>query len=255
MLHRAVTATGISEHAAVQQVEILVQAGAEVNAVNIDGETALTLTGGVGYPEVAKFLIAYGADPTICNKTGFNALCYSIRRNCHSIIDLLLCEHQDHTQNIHQIGTLTHLAANFADTESLQLLTRGNLQRRDINIKNKEGLTPVQVALRRKNIDVEWRHAFFDFLRSIDKDQPLPGVTEEARGSPRVSLLRLVLSSCPTAVRMANQTTTLRTPLKTRHGRKAELSPKWPSPKSSDVALCMKIVQLTARLSFLLPRS
>ena len=66
-----------------------------------------------------------------------------------------------------------HLTAESADAESLRLLAYGRLQRRDINVKNNRGLTPFQVGLQRDGTDAEWKEAFGDFLKAIDKDQPL----------------------------------------------------------------------------------
>ena len=63
-----------------------------------------------------------------------------------------------------------HLVADQADIGTLQLLLGSRLKARDINVKNKEGLTPLQVGLKRKNVDAEWRDLFIQFLRSIDQD-------------------------------------------------------------------------------------
>ena len=71
-----------------------------------------------------------------------------------------------------QFGTLTHLAAQFADAETLRLLSKGKLQQRDINVKNNAGLSPLNIGLQRDDIDPEWREAFVDFLKSIDQTQP-----------------------------------------------------------------------------------
>lgn len=67
-------------------------------------------------------------------------------------------------------GTLMHLAAEFAGSQTLQLLQRGNLKIRDIKIKNKNGLTPVEVGLQRQDPDPKWMKAFFNFLKSIDEN-------------------------------------------------------------------------------------
>lgn len=70
--------------------------------------------------------------------------------------------------------SLIHIAAESADINTLRLLTRGGLQRRNINIKNKAGLTPFQVGMQRGVTDAEWKEAFVDFLQAIDEDMPSP---------------------------------------------------------------------------------
>ena len=71
-----------------------------------------------------------------------------------------------------------HVAAESADAATLSLLARGGLQLRDINTKNLEGLTPIQVGLRRQDVDAEWREAFVEFLKAVDRDFPRASVAE-----------------------------------------------------------------------------
>ncbi|KAL9616219.1 MAG: hypothetical protein Q9160_008892 [Pyrenula sp. 1 TL-2023] len=157
-----------------QMLELLIQAGAEVNAKTITGETALMASQCNDNATAAELLMQNGADPSICDNWGDNSLCRATRRNHHSTIALLIREHQDHTGTLENEGmcTFMHLAASYADAKSLRILAQGTLQRRNINVKNRTGLTPCQVGLQRENTDAEWKHAFFDFLRSLDQDAP-----------------------------------------------------------------------------------
>ena len=76
--------------------------------------------------------------------------------------------------------TFLHLVAESADTKTLKLFLGGSLKRRATNVKNKHSLTPLQVGLARKDVDAEWKAAFLDFLRAIDKDLP---EVERSKGS------------------------------------------------------------------------
>lgn len=184
-LHFTLQTSTITADQAIQLSEAFIQAGADVNATESNGQTPIMKTAHTGYAEVAELLLNRGADPAVCDKLGENILSRAVQGRRHSLISLLLRERQDHTQNMHEYGTFMHLAAQCADTQSLRLLARGSLKRRDVNVKNKAGLSPVQVALQRKYVDVEWRDAFFDFLRSIDKDQPYVASSQTASGNPQ----------------------------------------------------------------------
>ena len=168
-LHYAVLAD-LPEDEVIKIVDILIQAGINIDATAMTGESALLGACEFDYPKLMRWLLEHGADPELYDKRGNNALCQATRRNCHAQMSVLLQEYrQDHTKHLVQFGTFMHLVAAFADTGSLRLLT-GRLKRRDINAKNGAGLTPVQVALQRRNVDLEWKDAFFTFLRTIDED-------------------------------------------------------------------------------------
>lgn len=150
---------------ALRRVELFVQAGVDINAINSHNETALYIA---SESKIVEYMIRNGADPGVYNISGNNALSRATQRNNHALIRLLLNEKQDHTKSLKNYGTFLHLAAEFANTETLRLLTQGALQHRPINIKNRAGLTPIQLAIRRCDVDDEWRAAFFKFLGSVD---------------------------------------------------------------------------------------
>ena len=172
LLHAA--ARNLESNGGTETIKVLVEAGIDVNALNIYGETALHLAAQPyeKYTKLAKYLIDRGTDLTIYDKRGNNSLSNATRRGCHALIDLLIQNRQDHTKHLEDYGTFMHLTAELADVKTLCLLAQGRLMRRDINAKNKAGLTPVQLALQRQNISAEWHDTFLKFLRSIDKDVP-----------------------------------------------------------------------------------
>ena len=177
-LHRA--AQNFSQNdQAFRIVKACVRAGVDVNAVTLLNETALHLTSSL---EVAEYLIRIGTDLGVLDNIGHNALSKNVSKNNHALIRLFLQEQLDHTPRLEYYSTLVHLAAEFADTETLTLLAHGGLQRRPINVPNKAGLTPIELANQRRNVDSEWRIAFFNFLDSID-DNPLLADTVSLRSS------------------------------------------------------------------------
>ena len=152
-----------------QLVKRLVEAGINIDAIDGYGQTALTKTNKL---DIAEYLITQGADPSIHDKGGHNALTFAVQLNEHGLLYLYLQERHDHTEKLKYFGTLMHLAAEFGDTKTLEMLSKGGLARRNVGVENEKGLTPIQVALQRKNVDLEWKDAFWSFLKSVDENQP-----------------------------------------------------------------------------------
>ena len=170
LLHRAIP-FHTDESKALRVTKLLVEAGVDVNATRASGETALFFTSETHHREVAEYLLEHGANPTICSASGSNALCHAIQRKSHPLIELLLEKGEDHVRPLEMHGTLMHLVAEFTDTAGLRLLT-GRLKRRDITVRNKDGLSPYQIGMQRIGVGTEWQNAFWNFLKSIDKDMP-----------------------------------------------------------------------------------
>ena len=170
LLHSAVR--NLENNGGTESIKMLVKAGVSIDAQNIYGETALHLAAHPqeDYTRSAGYLIDHGANLAIYDKRGNNVLSNAVRKNCHALIGLLLQKHQDHTKHLDDCGTFMHLAAEFADAETLHILTQGRLRRRNINVRNRASLTPIQVALQRNNVDAEWRDTFLAFLKTIDED-------------------------------------------------------------------------------------
>ena len=153
-------------------MESLLKAGSDINSQNESGYTALICSLSQNNQDVSEYLLEHGADPGLLDLYGNNALCWATRQNCHHVLPFLLRKQQDHTGTLDQWGTFMHLAAQFADADTLRMLAQGRLKPRDINVKNKAGLSPLNLGLQREEVDPEWREAFVDFLKSIDQEQP-----------------------------------------------------------------------------------
>lgn len=155
-------------------VEVLLRAGVDINAVTSRNETVLYRTCGV---EAVECLIRNGIDMSICTTDGDSALSRATRENNHDLIRLFLQGKQDHTRHLTRYGTFLHMVAQFANTETLKLLTHANLQRRPINLTNDAGLTPVEVSHQRRNVGDEWQSTFFDFLESVRENPMLEALS------------------------------------------------------------------------------
>jgi ankyrin repeat protein len=65
---------GVGVHAAESVVDLLLSHGAELDAVDDRGRTALMMAAEIGHAEVVKLLIGRGADQSVRDKGGRTAL-------------------------------------------------------------------------------------------------------------------------------------------------------------------------------------
>ena len=168
LLHLVIRSSDSLSHV-IEIMKLLVQAGINVNAVNYAGETALMLAES---SMVAEHLIGLGANIGARDHSQRNALSRATQRNNHELIAFYLQKRIDHTEKLENYSTFMHLVAKFGDAETIRLLAHGRLQCRDISAMNSAGLTPIQLAMQRQDVDTEWRENFWQFLKSIDRDQP-----------------------------------------------------------------------------------
>jgi ankyrin repeat protein len=70
--------------------KVLLQGGADPNAVDRDGQTALIKAAAGGYPDIAQILIRYGADVNARDGAGLTALMYAARGEHVDVVDELL---------------------------------------------------------------------------------------------------------------------------------------------------------------------
>ena len=151
-----------------EMAESLLDAGSDINAANIIGQTPLASAVYHGASKCVELLIGRGADTDICTNDGHSPLSLAVRQNRHSILKALLDCGNDHLGSLLDSGTFMHLVARQADVETLRLLLNYRLKPRNVNVKNKEDLTPTEVMYKRKDRDAEWTNLFEKFLDSVD---------------------------------------------------------------------------------------
>lgn len=122
-------------------VEILLAAEADVNSVDLDGDSALMLACSKDYMKIVDLLLSYGCDVNLsshCGQTAFHMASYH--------------QHQDIVE---------------------RLLTIGNI---DVNLQNRYGDTPLMLAITSGQAEIVKLliHADADVnLRNLDKDSSL----------------------------------------------------------------------------------
>jgi ankyrin repeat protein len=125
-------------------IGLLLAKGAQVNARDNDGATALRCTLQDGDSEVAEMLIAAGAEKvTVKNEDDQRMLHDAYRRKHSDLIRLLLANRADTEEQDENGDTLLHLAARDPNQELAELLLA---HRANVNARNRRGTTPLCYA-------------------------------------------------------------------------------------------------------------
>ncbi|RYE12762.1 MAG: hypothetical protein EOP34_10215, partial [Rickettsiales bacterium] len=131
--------------------KLLIAKGADVNIASRDGNTALTWPAYYGYKEIVDLLIKAGADVNVVNKGGYTALISAASRGHTEIGELLIKAGAD--VNVVDKDGYTALiwAASRGHTEIVDLFIKAGA---DVNVVNKDGYRALNYALRLNNSDL-----------------------------------------------------------------------------------------------------
>ncbi|KAF3394005.1 putative ankyrin repeat protein [Penicillium rolfsii] len=125
-------------------MQLLLTQGADINAVDKDGDTALFYAIMSGNETVVQLLLAQGADINAVNKNGITALSYAIVREQEAIVQLLLAQGAD-INAVNKNGIMALFYACIRENEAVvRLLLK---QGADINAVNKNGITALISAI------------------------------------------------------------------------------------------------------------
>ena len=148
-------------------LELLNTAKVNINNVAASGSSPLTQAIQVQKLKIATRLIHLGAHIHHREPDGTNGLYMATYFNSHEIIRLQLERGGDHIGAVQDpFESYLHLSAHAADHQTLKLLTNA-LTPRDIYFKRKDGMTALDVARERSDVDSNWRNAFNTFIGSV----------------------------------------------------------------------------------------
>ncbi|WHY77398.1 ankyrin repeat domain-containing protein [Neobacillus sp. WH10] len=133
----------------VETVNVLIKAGADVNIRDDMKNNPFLYAGAEGYLDILKLTIEAGADPTITNRYGGTAL---IPASEHGYVDVVkeLLTHTDidvnHVNNLGWTALLEAIILNNGDKEQQQTVQLLIDHGADVNIPDKNNVTPLQHA-------------------------------------------------------------------------------------------------------------
>lgn len=97
-----------------KEFKLLLEAGANVNALNLTNDTALKVSAEKGHIEMVNILIQAGADLTVVNQSGQTALSSAVKKNFIRIIVLLFSAMtQDQVANELLLESVTKVSSMF----------------------------------------------------------------------------------------------------------------------------------------------
>ncbi len=153
-------------------VDRFVNAGADVNVRDLDGETPLLNAVYKRYTSIARKLIDLGADVNIPNHSSQEtAIHFAVSFDHFEILPLLLDKGADYTaKNIHGRNIL-HMAALMGGPKTVATLSKANLMGLDTSLKDDEGKTVYDHLAEREILsdsEVGLHQSFEELLASIN---------------------------------------------------------------------------------------
>ncbi|MFJ5770330.1 ankyrin repeat domain-containing protein [Psychrobacillus sp. NPDC093180] len=142
----------------VDTVKILIEQGADIDIRNNNMDNVLLYSGAEGLLEIVKLAIQAGADTTITNRFGGTALIPASDRGHVDIVEELLTNSDidvNHLNNLHWTALLEAVILGDGREnyqEIVQLLVDHGA---DVNISDRDGVTPLEHAKRRGFKEIE----------------------------------------------------------------------------------------------------
>lgn len=155
-------------------IKPLIEAGTDVNGLTTYDFSVLNFAIQHNRINATKYLLDSGADVNLIGQIGGNntprtPVFDAVEYNCHEILQLLWSGGADFSIEGKSGPTIMHIAASFADVETLEMLTRFKLRLANVGAVNAEGLTVVDLFEKRisEGVPRRFEQVFLELLRSI----------------------------------------------------------------------------------------
>jgi ankyrin repeat protein len=140
-------------------LSMVLNMGADVNAVGSDGNRALDIACLKGDAASARILLEHGANPSLRNKTGSTPLHDAALSGNKEVVEMLLARGADvSAQDPESKSTPLHYAASFGRLEAVRTLVEHGA---DVSARDSKGQTALQLAISNQQEEVS------AFLRSL----------------------------------------------------------------------------------------
>ena len=143
-----------------RNAQLLLEAGADPNAVDRDGRTPLGFVPIPNHLEIAECLLNYGAHIRCLHHYMIDPLSLSIEAKRHRLVDLFINHGFDVNTPLSKNQTLLHMIATFGDERMMDLFKRVRLCGVDVDQRNADGFTALDVLRRRNDCSSKLLTAF-----------------------------------------------------------------------------------------------
>jgi len=163
-------------YAAIHQSDLtcyrpLIEAGADPNRATIPGVRLLSCAILEHHYEAVVYLVQNGADINLKGQNDRSPIFYAVEYNNHATLEFLHEQGADCTVASLDWPTIAHVAAHFADIETLHILSTFQLELDNIECVDRDGLSIPEIIDKRVRDslgdDNAFVEAFSQFLRSV----------------------------------------------------------------------------------------
>lgn len=150
-----------------ESVQILIQAGAEVDRKNFLGNTPFVGAAIMNRVASGRYLLEKGAEKHSCNKYGDTPLRETVYHNCHEFLQMLL-DMGTRYDDVNSSGSsILHAVALEGDVETVKILQTANLTGLNAQLRNAKGETAMEVLQNRMSPPVGFLEAFSQLLAPL----------------------------------------------------------------------------------------
>lgn len=136
----------------VETVKLLIDQGADINIRNNNQDNVLLYAGAEGLLPIVKLAVEAGADTTLTNRFGGTALIPASERGHVEVVEELLANSDtdvDHINNLHWTALLEAIILGNGGENHQQIVQLLVDYGADVNISDREGVTPLEHAEQR----------------------------------------------------------------------------------------------------------
>lgn len=143
-----------------QVLEVLLRGGADINFQDCHRRTSMGYAAKMGKFRGLDFLLSHGADETLTDAWGFPPIFEAVQHNHHSSLAALIRHRPLSLVKDVNESSIFHIVASYGDEKSMSALERGNLGELDLNALDKNGNSPQNLLNQREDLTPELRNAF-----------------------------------------------------------------------------------------------
>jgi len=134
-----------AEYGTSKTLNLLLQAGADVNFRGSYGESALIVAADKGSPAKVKIILEAKADLNVQTTIGFSSLHFAAKCGTHDLVQMLVKAKADVNARTSKGYSALHFAAKCGTDYAVQLLLKAEA---DVNAKTSNGATPLRLAVK-----------------------------------------------------------------------------------------------------------